>query len=115
MNASAIVGEQRVRPVALVDVEVDDEHAQPGTAVGAQRPQRGDDVVEDAEAAAGVGEGVVRAAAEVRAAPSSSAAAAAWIVAPVERRARSTSSGDHGSPSASDSRRVSPPPSTRSS
>ena len=46
--------------------------------------------------------------------PSSSAAAAAWTVAPVERRARSTSCGDHGSPSASDSRRVSSPPSTRS-
>jgi hypothetical protein len=48
-----------------VDVEVDDEHAaQP--AVPAQRARRDDDVVEDAEAPAGAGKGVVGTAAEVR-------------------------------------------------
>ena len=60
-----IVHEGRVRPVSLVDVEVDDEHG----AHPAGEPERlggHDDVVEDAETTATVGERVVRAAADVR-------------------------------------------------
>jgi hypothetical protein len=53
-----------VRAVALVHVEVDDEHP-PNTARGAQAPDCDDDVVEDAEAAPGVRKGVMRAAADV--------------------------------------------------
>ena len=51
----------------------------------------------------------MRAAAEVGRRPVAQAASAAWSVAPTERRARSTSSGDQGSPSASSSRRESLP------
>ena len=55
-----------MRAVALMHVEVDHEHALQA-ARGAQRAGRGDDVVEEAEAAAAVGKRVMRAAAEVRA------------------------------------------------
>src|SRR3954453_1000412 len=46
--------------------------------------------------------------------PCARASRAAWTVPNVERRPRSTSSGDHGSPSARSSRRVSSPRRTRS-
>jgi hypothetical protein len=61
---AAVGGEDRAGAVAVVHVEVDDE----GAAVEAERALLGDrdgDVVEDAEAAAGGGAGVVKAAAEV--------------------------------------------------
>ena len=59
-----VCSQQRVRAVALVDVDVDDEHP-PGAAGRAEVSDRSDDVVEDAEAATGVRERVVGAAAEV--------------------------------------------------
>ena len=57
--------EQGVRPVPLVHVDVDHEHAA-DVAGGAEVAERGDDVVEDAESASRVREGVVGPAAEVR-------------------------------------------------
>ena len=64
MNDARVPGEERVRAVSLVDVHVDDQDAAESP-LGPEHAERRDDVVEDAEPAPGVGERVVRAAAEV--------------------------------------------------
>lgn len=57
-----------MRPVALLYVEVDDQHA-PQTPLRFEHTECDDDVVEDAEAVAGTREGMVGAATEVGGSP----------------------------------------------
>ena len=59
-----VAGEDLVRPVALVHVEVDDRGAR-DLPFGLQRADRDCHVVEDAESLATIGEGVMRPSGEV--------------------------------------------------
>ena len=64
VNTSGVAGEDGVRAVALMDVEVDDGRAAHAP-LAPQQPDRDGDVVEHAEALAVIGEGVMRSAGEV--------------------------------------------------
>ena len=98
VKTSASPREDRRGAVALVHVAIDDGHAA-REPVALQHARGDGDVIEDAIALAAIGKGVVRAAGQVGGCSRRSiAAAAAAIVAPTERRARSTICGDHGKP-----------------
>ena len=105
--------EQRVRAVALVDVDVDDEPRR----TSAPRAGRGSRVTTSLKTQnprpTWANAWCVPPPRFI-ATPSASAARGASSVAPVARRERSTSSGDHGRPSPSSSRRSSRPSRTRS-
>ena len=109
-----VAAEQRVRAVALVDVEVDDEHAPHERAARAGRGVAVTTSLKTQNPRPTSANAWCVPPPRFTATPSASAARGASIVAPVARRARSTSSGDHGSPSASSSRRSSRPSRTRS-
>ena len=92
-----VVSEDGGGAVALVHVEVDDRDA--ARVLVALQDARGDgDVVEDAEALAAIGERMVRASRKIGGDPVVQRGPAAAIVAPTDRRDRSTICGDHGKP-----------------
>ena len=91
-----VAGEDRRGAVALVDVEVDHDDAQPR--LGLEHARGDGDIVEDAVAAAARAAAWWVPPARLAATPREGAARAAAIVAPTERRERSTICSLHGKP-----------------
>ena len=92
-----IVFEDGCRPIALVNVEIENGGAG-GKAIAAQGEDGHCEVVEDAEARTFVAEGVMRAARQIAAEAALHGIRAAARVPPTEARVRRTSSGDQGKP-----------------